>query len=316
MSREAPPSASMAIASPLRPHERPMTVAAMRAAVVAIRAGILEDVGEVDFDAGGQAASASATGSSRWPDGRQIPWTAVHAGAPVVLAVAAHAGAGASTVALAVAEGLAEARPVQLVDYVEPARSGLVAASTIELGTDSTGWRRGRRGRLDVTRLTRHPADDELPSPPVTDDAERLLVLDAGWSLTRALLGAPAALLREAMVVVVTRVTVPAVRQTEHVLAALDGEVVVAAVGPARWPRVVEASCGPRLGELRSRGRMVRVPVDRRLETAGLTGDQLPGPVAAAGRSLAALLVPAGPLRPRHRRRAARPRTGRTEGIR
>src|SRR3712207_2268964 len=133
MSREAPPSASMAIASPLRPHgERPMTVAAMRAAVVAIRAGILEDVGEVDVAYGGQVPSTSAAGSSRWPDGRRIPWTAVHAGGPVVLAVAAHAGAGASTVALAVAEGLAEARPVLLVDYAEPARSGLLAASTIE----------------------------------------------------------------------------------------------------------------------------------------------------------------------------------------
>jgi hypothetical protein len=103
---------------------------------------------------------------------------------------------------------------------------------------------------------------------------------------------------------------VPAVRQVEHVLAAVDGAAAVAAVGPARWPRVVEASCGPQLRELRSRGRVVQVPVDRRLQTAGLTGDRLPKPVAAAGRSLAALLVPAGPPQPRHRRRVARSRTG------
>jgi hypothetical protein len=110
--------------------------------------------------------------------------------------------------------------------------------------------------------------------------------------------------------VVVTRVTVPAVRQTEHVLAAVDGEAAVAAVGPARWPRLVEASCGPRLTELRSQGRVVAVPVDRRLESAGLTGDRLPNRVAAAGRSLAALLAPAGSPPPGPRRRAAPSRSG------
>ncbi|WP_176522866.1 hypothetical protein [Blastococcus aggregatus] len=224
--------------------------------------------------------------------------------------MAGHAGAGASTVALAVAEGLAEARRVQLIDYAEPVRSGLTAASTIELGTDGGGWRHGRRGRLDVVRLARRPGEGESLPPPETDDTGRLLVVDAGWSLTTALLDAPGPLIRDANVVVVTRVTVPAVRQTEHVLAALDGEPVIAAVGPARWPRTVQASCGPRLRELRSRGRVVRVPVDRRLETDGLAGDRLPKPVAAAGRSLAALLVPAADPQPRHRRRAAQSRTG------
>jgi hypothetical protein len=134
-------------------------------------------------------------------------------------------------------------------------------------------------------------------------------VVDAGWSLTCALLDSPCPLVRGAMVVV-TRVTVPAVRQTEHVLAAVDGEAAVAAVGPAPWPRLVEASCGPHLTELRSRGRVVPVPVDRRLQTAGLTGDRLPKPVTAAGRSLAALLVPAGSPPLGARRRAARSRSG------
>ncbi|WP_240619301.1 hypothetical protein [Blastococcus sp. TF02-8] len=193
---------------------------------------------------------------------------------------------------MALAEGLAETRRAQLVDYADPVRSGLAAAPAIEMGGDGV-WRRGRRGRLDIVRLTRHPADGGLPPPPETDDAEPLRVVDAGWSLTCALLDPPGSVVRGARVVVVTRATVSAVRQTERMLAAFDGEAAVAAVGPARWPRLVEASCGPRLGELRSRGQVVPVPIDRRLQIAGLTGDRLPKPVAAAGRSLAALLAPA-----------------------
>jgi hypothetical protein len=54
------------------------------------------------------------------------------------------------------------------------------------------------------------------------------------------------------------------------------------------------------------------VPFDQRLQIAGLTGDRLPKSVAAAGRALAELVMPAAP--PRHRRRAAR--TGRAEATR
>ncbi|WNV75283.1 hypothetical protein [Geodermatophilus sp. DSM 44513] len=282
----------------------------MRAAVIAIRAGIFDDVSEVDDVCAGHASSAAVARTACRPAAGPMPWAGDDVGGPMVLAAAGHAGAGASTVALAVAEGLAESRRVHLVDYAEPVRSGLVAASSIELGTDGAGWRHGRRGGLDVFRLARRSADGELPPVPETDDAERLVVVDAGWSLTCALLDFPGSLVRGAMVVVVTRVTVPAVRQTEHLLGAVDGTAVVAAVGPARWPQVVEASCGPQLRELRVRGRVVPVPVDRRLEPAGLTGDRLPKPVAAAGRALAALLVPSGSPQPRHRRRPAWSGTG------
>ena len=288
-----------------------MTVAALRAAVVAIRAGVFDDVTDGDL-ADGRPAFGAVGAGTRGPNGsRRFPWSETGE-RHVVVVVAGHAGAGASTVAVAVAEALAEDRPVRLVDYAQPVRSGLTAASTIELGADGAGWRHGRRGRLDLFRLARDPGEGELPPLPETEDAAGLLVVDAGWSLTGALYGSPGFLVRATKAVVVTRVAVPAVRQTEQVLAAIDAEAVVAAVGPARWPRLVEASDGPRLGELRSRGRVVPVPVDRRLEIAGLTGDRLPKPVAAAGRSLAALLVPAGPAQPppRHRRGAERSRTG------
>jgi hypothetical protein len=280
-----------------------MTVQSMRAAVVAIRAGIFDEVCEVDVGCRGQASVAAAAS--------QMPWTGADVGDVVVLVVAGHAGAGASTVALAVAEGLAEGRRVALVDYAEPARSGLAGASTTELGTDDDGWRLGRRGRVSIVRLARSPAEDGFPPLPDTIDAARLVV-DAGWSLTCRLLGSPGPLVRGATVVV-TRVTVPGVRQTEQVLAVVDGEAVVAAVGPARWPRVVQVSCGPRLRQLRSRGRVVRVPVDRRLQVSGLSGDRLPKPVVAAGRSVAALLVPAGLPQLEQRRREPRPGTDPTE---
>ena len=308
MSRAAT-SASIAIASlGDTAGTRPMTVAAMRAAVAAIRAGKFDDVSDVDVVCAGPAPGAAVAGTAVQGDRHRLPWTRADVGCPVVLAVAGHAGAGASTVALAVAEGLAAGRRVQLVDYAEPVRSGLAAASAIELGTEGA-WSRGRRDRLDVVRLTGHPADGDLPPLPETDTTDGLVVVDAGWSLTCALLDSPCSLVCGAMVVV-TRATVPAVRQTEHVLATVDGEAAVAAVGPARWPWLVEASCGPHLAGLRTRGRVVPVPVDRRLQTAGLTGDRLPKPVTAAGRSLAALLVPAGSPPPGARRRAARSRSG------
>lgn len=283
----------MAIADPLTSRQpQPMTIEAMREAVIAIRAGLFDHVNDPDVVRRDGASRAAVPGTTSRPVAMSIPCAASDAGGPVVLVVAGHAGAGASTVALAVAEGLAEAQRVRLVDYAEPVRSGLAVAPAIELGADGA-WRRGRRGRLDVVRLSRHPAGGDLPPLPEIDDAGRLAVVDAGWSLTCALLDSPGSLVGTP-IVVVTRVTVPAVRQTEQVLAAVDGEAVVAAVGPARWPRLVEVSCGPRLGELRSRGQMVPVPIDRRLQIAGLTGDRLPKPVAAAGRSLAALLAPAG----------------------
>src|SRR3954451_3330147 len=169
MSRDAP-SASMAIASLGDPGgTRPMTVAAMRAAVIAIRAGEFDDVSDVDVVCGGPAPGAAVAHIAGQANRHRPPWTPADAGGPVVLVVAGHAGAGASTVALAVAEGLAEARRVQLVDCPEPVRSGLAVAPAIELGVDGA-WRRGRRGRVDVVRLSRHPAGGDIPPLPEIDD--------------------------------------------------------------------------------------------------------------------------------------------------
>ncbi|WP_051004913.1 hypothetical protein [Blastococcus saxobsidens] len=211
--------------------------------------------------------------------------------------------------ALAISDAAAATdRRVHLVETAHPRRSGLIAAASAELGTDAAGaWRRGSRDRVTIDRRV---ADVEPCGWPVLASSEEpaVTVLDLG-------LPAPEDLARLAAdrtsTVVVCRPTVPGVRLTEHVLSQLAGQpVMVAVVGPARWPRAVKANCGPQLRELRSRGRVVRVPVDGRLQTAGLTGDRLPKGVEAAGRSLAALLMPAVPPQHRHRHRAAASQPG------
>jgi hypothetical protein len=272
-----------------------MSVEAMRSAVIAVRAGAFDGLAAAN-DVVAQVAATRPT----------VPLLSIgDLGAPAVVVLPAHAGAGASTVALAVAEALSGHREVQLAEYADPCRSGLDTASSSELGVDESGWRRGRRGRIDLARLAvDRPSGDDLPLPSpawrggVADD--RVLVIDAGWPGMSMLSGAgwTKALLGAAHLVVVSRVTVPAVRQIEHVLSVFEVPAVVACVGSGRWPGMVTASCGPALRAARAAGRVVAVPVDRRLAIAGLTPDPLPRSVAAAGRVLAGLLTVDSPVVP------------------
>ena len=225
-----------------------------------------------------------------------------------ITVVASHAGAGASTVALAISDAAAATyRRVHLVETAHPHRSGLIAAASAELGTDAAGaWRRGSRDRVTIDRRVADVEPGGWPVLPISEESA-VTVLDLG-------LAAPEDLARLAAdrtrTVVVCRPTVPGVRLTEHVLSQLaEQPVVVAVVGPERWPVAVTANLGPQLRELRSRGRVLRVPVDRRLQIAGLTGDRLPKAVTDAGRSLVELLMPAVP-QPRHQRRAASSQLG------
>lgn len=276
---------------------RPMPLAAMRAAVTAIRAGQF-DVDSPDHQPPTVSASAAV---------QSAPCSPGDLRAPAVLVLAGHPGAGASTVGLALAEALSGRWRVQLVEYCEPRRSGLGAASFDELGVDEAGWRRGRRGPVDLARLSsaRDVTDCFPPPQPLTPPADglagdRLLVMDLGAAAATLLgeLGWLATMVGSAEVVVVTRLTVPGVRQTEHLLSALRVPAALAAVGSSRWPGEVAASCGPAIRAARDAGRAVMVPIDRRLEVSGLTGEPLPKAVAAAGRSLAAHLSPDQPVLP------------------
>jgi hypothetical protein len=208
-----------------------------------------------------------------------------------VSVIAAHAGAGASTVALAVADAAATAgRGTHLVETAHPTRSGLVAAANAELGVDPSGaWRRGSRGQLTIARR----AGSDIPTwwPAHTAPGDGLVVVDLGLptpdSLTRLVTSG-------CRIVVVCRPTVPGVRLAEQVLNSITGPVIVASVG-GKWTSEVTASLGPLLRELRANNAVVSVPTDRRLEVTGPTTSPLPKPVAAAGHSLLALIDAALP---------------------
>ncbi|MBA3416452.1 MAG: hypothetical protein H0U10_14620 [Chloroflexia bacterium] len=193
------------------------------------------------------------------------------------------------------------------MEYCEPRRSGLGAASFDELGVDEAGWRRGRRGPVDLARLAApreltecFPPPQPLVPPGDRPAGDRLLVLDLGASAASMLRdpGWLTTMVGSAEVVVVTRLTVPGVRQSEHLLSALPVPAVLATVGSGRWPGEVAASCGPSIRSARDAGRTVMVPIDRRLEVSGLTGDPLPKSVTAAGKALAAHLRPEQPVLP------------------
>jgi hypothetical protein len=220
--------------------------------------------------------------------------------------IAGHAGAGASTVALAIADAAAAAgRTVRLVEAVHPSRSGLLAATSAELGLDDTGaWARGTRGdptaagRLTITRRANDTAPDGWPvddPPPIPDsrpavsgrrDAGRedVSIVDLGPVPVNALRGVA----RDGeRVVIACRATIPGLRLTEQVLGHLgDAEVLLAVVGPRRWPGGLTASGGSGIRTLMAAHRIVAVPQNRRLVVSGLTYRPLPKTVLAAGTKL------------------------------
>ncbi len=239
------------------------------------------------------AAPAQATGTSSWqPGGR------------VVAVVAGHSGAGASTVAVTLAQALEKdcGRTVRIVEVADASRSGLAAATNAEFGEDGTGWRRGRRGDTCIDRLAfRAAVISHVPAPAPATSPDEVLVLDIGWPARDALAadGWLATALATASLLIVCRPTVPGIRQTEYLLgefAERSGEpITLAAVGSTRWPGAVTASAGPQVRAARQSGRVVSVPIDRRLETDGVSPEALPKALAAAGRALLAALPAVAP---------------------
>jgi hypothetical protein len=213
-----------------------------------------------------------------------MPEVAVHGAftAGAVGVVAAHAGAGASTVALAIADAAAVDGPVHLTEWCHPHRSGLASTTTRELGMTPDGaWRRGMRGDAMVDRRAGDTPPTDWPPAPVGEAC--LTLADMGHMCAADL---PVWL----PLVLVCRASVPGVRHVEQLLGATDQTIAVAALGPARWHGAVQATAGPRLRACRETGRLVAVPADRQLESIGLTTSALPKSVVAAGRTLLALI--------------------------
>ncbi len=205
---------------------------------------------------------------------------------------------GASTISLALAG--AAAFPARVVECSSVTASGLVAASTAELGLHESGWTRGTRDGVLLERASNVLVSvEEVPTPSVPDRIIGLTVLDVGWEIGQVLT-TPAWLGEQVrgadLVILVTTATVPGLRRLEGALELLVGTSTCAAViGPKRkkWPRPVGYSAGPLTRALKAAGRLVDVPQDRALAIAGLDATPLPTPLLDAAAALLRLLPPA-----------------------
>lgn len=254
------------------------------------------------------AAVRAQQGEGAAPDAREPATSFRAAGAFTVLVVAAHAGAGATAVSVALADAWGRAGTrVQLVDAAPSESSGMLGATDRELANADGSWRTGRRGPITVHRPTGTAPPTRLPS--CVAAAGDVVVIDAGapWrTLTSGsgLLWPPG---EGTELLLVCRATVPGVRHAELALVGLPGQPFVVGVGAGRWPRPVKFAFGPRLAQATHDGRVGLVPPDRRLAQNGIDGAPFGGPVAAAATRLAELVGP-GITGPRTRPRGGRRR--------
>jgi len=258
----------------------PATVAELQAALRAAQAG--------EFRIGAGPAPVP-TGAHR-----RAPWRRLRG--HVVMVQGCHGGAGASILALAVAQAAGESgASVRLLDCASAEHSGLLCAPDAELGLDGNGWRRGRRGALPIDRVAGVLASAaDVPAPSDEPGRAGVIVLDTGWGATGVLSGDSwlAAEAGGAALVLVARATIPGLRRLEQVLTACPGEPVVALRGRWRWDRSVHASAGRLLLAAEVAGRVVSVPSDRHLAATGITGAPLPRAVLAAGARIVACSGP------------------------
>ena len=204
-------------------------------------------------------------------------------GEQVVLIVGATGGAGASTVALAVASCAGGAR---VVECCTVASSGLAGASTAEMGVRADGWVQATRdGVLIERRSDRVATLEAMPAP--TPTTRTLTVLDVAVDVD-LLTASPGWLGQLACtlsgVVVVSRPTLPGLRRLEAAAGLLRPDRVLAVLvgAPKRWPRQLEQHLGPQGRRLRAAGRLIEVPHDPRLAVEGITTDPLPASLLAA----------------------------------
>ncbi len=194
--------------------------------------------------------------------------------APLVRVWAGCAGAGASTVALTLADAADEQRrKVRLLDAASPTWSGLSGCPGRELGSGS-GWRRGRRGTsLLIDRWDTYAASPGEVAVPRVDADVDLTVLDVGWSV-RELLGDLGG--RESTwisnvgadaEIVVTRCDDVALHQTELVLRMLAdagsagrSATTVVVVARAHNTRAIAGAAGPRVRDLLEANRIWFAP--------------------------------------------------------
>lgn len=231
--------------------------------------------------------------------------------APVASVWSAHGGAGASVVALALADtAAAHHMDVALVDLGDPARSGLAGVCTQEGRTldrepGRDAIREGHRDGVAVRRLApdltgglqaiRHPSAcewlatlapavdlivvDTAATPSVTDERTNILT-------TWLDVSAP---------ILVARPSIPSFQLCEGALAAIErrqsgGPIHLVLSGASPWPAQLVASAGRRTSQLLTETNAF--PRDPELEWRGCTTDPLPENVRHAAARLLARIIP------------------------
>jgi len=237
-------------------------------------------------------------GAGKGPRGRgtaaEDNWTPAD-GEHTIAVIGSAGSVGASTVALAA--GLAAAAPVRVIECCSVTASGLVAASTAELGLHPTDWRQGKRDHVLLERASEVLAGvDEVPLPTETENETQLTILDIGWEAGQLL--ATDCWLAEAVrtadqIVLVTTATVPGMRRAGVVMDLLAGhwqpeQITLAIRGPRRkkWPRGLEHAGGPAVRRALDADRCVEIPEDRELAVNGLDSRPVPAPLISAARQL------------------------------
>lgn len=179
---------------------------------------------------------------------------------------AAHPGAGASTVAVALCDVLAQRSEgdVTLVDLAPDAAFGASETTHVRVDLGLDGWAGGRRGRTKIVRLA-----PPIEQASLTGD----IVIDSGDSSAH-----------QGQRVLVCRPTVLSARRVE--VTVLEAEHwIVAVVGASKWPSAVRRSLGTHLERATADHRVVFFPLDDVLEVHGLSSDPLPvSTLRAAGR--------------------------------
>ncbi|WP_224390411.1 hypothetical protein [Pseudonocardia sp. ICBG1293] len=247
------------------------------------------------------------------PDTRSVSWSPFGALVPVL---AGSAGAGASSIAVAITDALQqEQRCTLLVDADDPARSGLTCASTQDGPwtreiSDQLAVRYSWRDDALVARLsTDLPAitpgmvpapPDWLPDP--APDPLHATVVDlghGGWRAAATPLYGAGGWLRRGLPaqrpILVVRATRPSLRQAEQLLARLQPWVdrglatpvhQLVVNGARRWPTGVAGAAGSRVEALLDDA--LFVPHQAGWELAGITDDAVPTRVVDALRPLLA----------------------------
>ena len=184
---------------------------------------------------------------------------------------AAHPGAGASTVAVALTDVLPRRSEgdVTLVDLSPDPTFGASETTHVQADLGLEGWEGGRRGLAKIVRLA-------PPAEPVALTGN--MVIDSGSSL-----------MDRGPRVLACRPTILSARRVEHTLPSSEHRII-AVVGASKWPSVVRRSLGPRLDRATAEHRVVFFPLDNGLEVHGLSADPLPASTLRAADRLAELL--------------------------